>query len=595
MPLVVANHSPHPFVGWKRVVVDRIPPFESGKAPDGTLWVYARAAGLSTVHLDVRVTLEPGEQREIDVANSEKAEFKLPPLPPHLLDWFGGVPNIEGVPMAWVGGEVEGACYSARFRWRSGTLLVADMWVRWYPDTPSTATGEIVVSASNPDVPLLSLQVQDDLTLTWGSAYVMVPGKRDGVLMDAGEHLGDGQARSFPFTLHWANRATHAADWNHAKALASHMVVGHGVTKIYPQGNPVWHRQDDAVADSVGDLSTALQRVASYEAGPLGVTKASTVSGAQEDQMFPGCHAMHHGSGQAEARYLTALRQSLRPCHHLEATGDHLDLSNHPQLVFWDARPHWHRGVSPDRLGKPRDPMGNELNGWWGPDVEHALCQTLTLAARLTPSHALQWQLEHWARIYQLQWTTKTGLSTTQPFAARAIGYEGFLAVNLWDALWDRELAEQVRAHWVERFQRVLQPALQSKWRDIWDVRLDDPRLGAGLWWIPWQQSLGAYGLSLAGRMFSVPAAREIGLRSAMRVVEDAWIKQGERWVSKAQMSATDLSLGTADESFNQFGMCMAPATVLASEPNNAKCASIMQQLKADIWNARKWIPPEVV
>lgn len=592
MPIILANRSAHFFDGWKRVIASAAPSSNAGKCEDGTVWVWAGNTGSHLSVFDVRVTLAPFQQRKFDLHESEPVEFTMPDLPPHLLDWFGGPPCIEGVPMAWLDSQQEGACFKAHFRTRTSTLLVVDLWVRWYPDTPSVATGEVVIAASNPGVPDVVVALQHDLTLSWGTGQVHIPGAAEGVLIERDAWLADGQARSLPFVIGWSNRAATPEDWSRIAALAELGIVGHGVEDLYAQGNPFpiagnhRLRVDQSIAD-------ALQRLHSYEAGPLGVTKASTVTGSQEDQLFPGADAAlsHAYVGHELARYLTALRQSLRPCHHLEADGQHLRVEQHPQLVFWDGRPHWHVGVSPDRLGKPRSPWPDELHGWWGPDVEHALCQTLTLAARTTDSDALQWQLEHWARLYQLQWTTRPGLSTTQTYAARAVGYEGLLACNLWSALRNVETAQRVRTHWTQRFDAVLRPVLSAKWANIWDVRQDDPRLGAGPWWMPWQQALGAYGMHLAAKTFSNDAAATLAHAAALKVVDDAWLHRGGRWVSMPQMPALGQAQANADESFNHFGMCLAPAVVLSANPTHDKARAIYEQLLNDN-NPKVWLPP---
>jgi hypothetical protein len=592
MPIVLGNRCPHFFDGWRRVITSDTHEHLAGKCADGTRWVWAYDLGNDLAAFDVRVQLAPYQQLKIELVDSEPEAFEIAPLPPHLLDWFGGPPCIEGIPMSWVTSAQEGACYKAHFRMRTSTLLLIDLWVRWYPDTPSVAEGEVVIAASNPNVQDVTLHLQDDLNLTWGTAQVNTFGDADGVLMARGSSLADGQARSLPFVMAWGNRATTQADWSRISALNSFGIVGHGVRDLYPQGNP-WPiagnhrlRVEQAIADAV-------VRIHSYDAGPLGVAKASTVTGSQEDQLFPGADAALATGyvGHELARYLTAMRQSLRPCHHLEADGEHLRVEQHPQLVFWDGRPHWHPGVSPDRLGKPRTPYADELHGWWGPDVEHALCQTLTLAARTTPSDALQWQLQHWARIYRLQWTTRPGYSTTQTYAARAVGYECLLACNLWSALRNRDTAQRVRLHWQQRFDTVLRPVLSAKWANIWDVRQDDPRLGVGPWWMPWQQALGAYGMQLAGRTFDSDAATTIAQAAALKVVEDAWVLRSERWLSMPQMPALGQAPATADESFNHFGMCLAPAVVLMNDASHAKSKAIWAQLTSDN-NAKVWLPP---
>jgi len=127
------NQSASCFHGWKRVVVDQQPPHLAGKCEDGTKWVVAGQLTPDTWAVDVWVVLEMQELRSIKL-EGEKWEFTPTPLPPNMLDWFGGPPTIEGVPMAWIEHKQDGASLWAHFRQRTGSLLVIDMWVRWYAD-----------------------------------------------------------------------------------------------------------------------------------------------------------------------------------------------------------------------------------------------------------------------------------------------------------------------------------------------------------------------------------------------------------------------------------------------------------------------------
>ena len=167
-----------------------------------------------------------------------------------------------------------------------------------------------------------------------------------------------------------------------------------------------------------------------------------------------------------------------------------------------------------------------------------------------------------------------------------------------YDTLEDRILAEQVKQNWLARFDRIVQPAVSQAPNSIWDVRTDDPRLGPGAWWIPWQQALGAYGLDLAGLTFNRPAARSLALDAARRVVSDAWLRSADNthWSPVPSQSVSG-NLGKLDDPFQFFGMSMAPAIVAARDPSSelgVKARAIMAQLKNEGTHTpeTQWLPP---
>lgn len=595
--LTAANYSGNAFDGWRRTTIDVEPPAPKGLTTDGTLYVVGHQFGLGLRVVDVKLSLAANGQRSSTLA-ANPTPWTLAPLPADPFAFFGGLPQVAGVGLALLSVDVDGAAYAAHFRARieingpTHVRPVVDLWAQWYPDQPGWCTGEVVVTASDPAVPDVVATVPAGFALTWGSATVLVAGASGNVLVAAGEQLGDGQCRSMPVTLVWPARLRAASEWNSAGATVAQAIAVQGCAHVWPLGNPT--SGADPLAWTRSNFGQAFGQLHAWTSGPLGVNASSNDTGAQEDEVFVGAECAGSTPGAVTVRYLTALRQSARPCHHLERDGGPLILANHPRLVFWDGRPHWSTNVSPDQLGKSRGLTTLDTHGWWGPDVEHAFNDTLTISARLTGSDALQFDLECIARVYLLQWTVQPGLSTSQPYAGRAIGWEALLVCDCWWTLRDRGLAAAVRERWLARLDAVLLPQLSTKPSDIWDVRVDDPRLGTGPWWIPWQASVGAYGMDLGGRTFGRADARALALRAARRVVTDAWVLNGGRWTSRAQESF-DGTRGTADESFNLFGMPMSVATVLLADPTDARAKAIWQQLQVDARGGNKWFPPELV
>ena len=585
----VANFAPLPFHGWHRATIDVLPKVKAGtsKADDGTpvRWVLGRTVGRDARVVDLLLDLPAGSTRTIDLANAEPLDFARGRLP--LADLLGTA-AIGGAPLQVVSVQEDGAGWLAHLQGRVGPMLHLDLWGVWYPDMPGVVAGEAVLTASNPAVPDVIAVAPANLTLTWGSAYVSVLGG-SATLMAEGDTIADGQARSWPVTLVWPALLDKAA-WRSVGAVLDRAIAANGIAKLYPEGSPSY--VGDALAWSRQHRAAAIRRLGTWEDGPLGVAAYSGRTGAQDDQVWPLGVAMAGvpSLGCEQVGYFVALGQSRRPCHHLERNGDLLRLAEHPQLVAWDGRAHWHRGVSPDQLGKARSLTTNDTNGWFGPDVEHDFFGYLYVAHRIYGSPALQWQLQAQARVYLLQWTVRDGLSTSQPYAARAWGWEGILAVRLYEALDDRVLAEQVKARWQARWDTILRPAAAG---EVWDIRIDDPRLGAGPWWIPWQQAVGAYGLELAGRWFDRPAAREAALRGARAVVARAWRQENGRWLC-CEQQAVD-GRGVFGGSFRLFGMCIAPQIVLMHEPGHAKARAILDSLLADTnGGAHPWLVPGV-
>ena len=578
----VANFSSGRYLGWYRTTTDaRIP--KSGTI-DGVRYVMGRRIGIVARCIDLWLDLEPGDLHELDPSRAIAGEFEPPPVPnPTDL----GVPSIAGVPLAVVSIDRDGAGFSGHFRARTSPMLCVDLWAHYYPGQ-WWARGTVVVTASNCAVPDMAEVVPHGFILRFGDAACIVPGQPNmsAPLMPEGTVLADGQARSFPVTFVWWSRLFAPSGFSSASAVAHLQIGANGIDRPYGDPYPMLQGGVQPLAWSYRHLPGAIASLHRWEPEPgVGPNMRSSDTGAQADQLFPGAEcAGVRGVGAEIVRYLVALSQSRRPCHHLEPDGNLLDLSRHPGLLMWDGRAH--DRISRDQLGKPRPLLDTETNGWWGPDVEHWLMGNLCLAYLLTGDPALEWQLQAQARVYLCQWTAAPGLATSSAYAARAIGYEALNNLRLWQLLSPIAWRGAVAGRWHERWIDILVSATE---RDIWDIRRDDPRLGAGEWWMPWQQAVGAYGVYVSG-------GHDHGYHAALRVVNDAWTLVGNRWVSIPVAPVG--RQGTPDESWNLFAMPLAAAVVLREDPTNARARSIWEQCVAD-WRAGKggetcWLPPEV-
>ncbi|HEU4418659.1 MAG TPA: hypothetical protein VFT55_06945, partial [Planctomycetota bacterium] len=453
-----------------------------------------------------------------------------------------------------------------------------DLWLHWCPDEP-WARGEVMVTCSNPNVPHMGDVIGQNFTLRFGNAVVLVPGRAaNEPLLDEGTQFGDGQARTLPVTLLWPNHFEHIQHW--CSAVAIEKVGAVGISRLLPQGNPRLPPGLDPVAWAEARRDESIRRLHTWEAALRGPNRRSGDTGQQPDQTFvAGEPLAPNGAGAEQVIYFAALKMSARPCHHLEANGSQLSAA-HPNLVLWDSRPHI-VGVSPDQLGKPRHQNESvETSGWAGADVEHWFHNNTVAAARLTGSPAIQHLLSMQARLYPYQWTTNPILQhQSVPFAARAVGWEGIMAVHLWTNLEDRALACATKEHWLERATLVLVPQLGTLPGDVWDWRRDN-RIGPGWRWVPWQQAVGAYGLDLAGEVLGHAGARDVALRAARAVIRDAYWWNGVRWTTR-DMVALDEGLVTSGH-YDFFGTPLAIATVLRHEPENAQAREIWNQVLAE-------------
>ncbi|MBL8752600.1 MAG: hypothetical protein JNK15_04810 [Planctomycetes bacterium] len=591
----IANHSPLPFHGWKRTTVDVLPPHPSGTV-GGATYVLGRPVGLDTHVVDVRVALAPFQTAVLDLAQAQPAAFVRAPFGT-AISAFGGTTRIAGLPMTLLEVVDDGAGYTCHWRRRTIPMIAVDVWCTWYPDQPGLCSGEAAITASNPTVPDLAAWLPAGMPLQLGDALTLTTNGTLGTLLPVDTHFADGQSRLQPVTFVWPARLPAVQDWLDAIVTANYLVGACGLQRLHADGNPSYPTGFDPHAWANGNYLESVRRLHTDEEPVVGPTKMSSVTGRQEDQTFVRGEALLPGGVGAEwIAYLNALRLGARPCHHLEEDGRPLDLPLHvnPRLVFWDGRPHWSPVLSPDRLGKPATITPDDAKLWWGPDVEHWFMNTLAAATRLTGSPACQWLLGHQARIYRLQCTTDPTLATSQPFAARAVGWEGMLAVHLYRELEDRPMANAVRLHWQDRVTNVILPAYQNRQYGVWDPRLDDPRLGKGWWWIPWQQAVGAYGLDLGCAVLGPAAGRPVALAAAQVVLAQSFALQNGVWVNRAAVAFDGRF--HQDSSMYLFGTPLAPAVVLRHLPNDPVARSIWNQMHADATGTEHtaWFAPGV-
>ena len=590
--LTLTNYGAEKFQGWLRTTSDfwQEGDFTSPLALGDMLIVPGREIGFGVRTVDVLCTLNPGETKVIpmeDCKPLDSLDFLDTPLQEIK------APSIDDVRMKLVSCIRDGA--HTLYHWNlaadSSLTLYApqcDVWAWSVVGEPHLLQGEVLVTYSNPSSQANTYLNHVDFKLEFEGGITAFDRLKFAPIIKAGETFADGQARALPFsTLFPANLLGQSAQVYQTANLKINKVVGaHGLKDIWPLGSGRSNIKGDKLAWINNKIPATLKSLFDWSNPGVGPASRSTNTGAQEDQFFVGGEIDDTPLGNLP-RYYAALGQFKRPCHHLEKDGNPLNIDGHPDLVMWNARPHYDTRVSKDQLGKTTSLKESQANGWWGPDEEHFLINTLFVAARTTGSPALQRQLEQNAINWYFQKTLNPALATTRPGAARAVGYEGWAAFLFWHGLENRELANRVIERAKDRVRLVLLPKLKAKVAidGVWDARKDVPSLGSGRWWMCWQQGVGAYGLYRIAELVGDNEAMEFAVESAKVVIEKAYHKPegSEGWMAYYSMCLDDNRVTASN--YADFGCPLA----LAICPDEEKIKSLLE------FGLGKWTCPTLL
>ena len=224
----VKNHSNNHFTGWYRTKTD-VPVLEIG----GVNWLRGRPIGLDTHAIDVYLDLGPQESVDVDLSSPVTLQDlpDRPVWPRDILGFFGGMPMINLTPMLLVSLQVDGAAVRAHFRTRVYEMLVIDVWFRWYPGQV-WVEGEYQCTASNPGSQLMGIRAPA-ISLTFGCGFLSAAGRSDNLLLDVGQYMADGRARSVPFSILFTEQVRTTSQFSSFSALGALGLAGHGVENIW--------------------------------------------------------------------------------------------------------------------------------------------------------------------------------------------------------------------------------------------------------------------------------------------------------------------------------------------------------------------------
>jgi hypothetical protein len=449
----IENFTGNRVKGWIKTNTDFNFSFDSGNIGEFR-FVKGIKSGLDTNNLHIYADLLPYECKVLDLEQLTYERVKLSNFPGW--EFFGGLPKVNGMGMEIISSEFNGNSLQSEWKGRLGRMFHVTLFTRWYEDNPYLVHGEVIVTCSNPSVPDLVDTIPPDFRVTFGDSIVFIPGKQfNSTVINGGETFADGQCWPLPIFFAWPRNMTVGKEneaWAYVSAVVNLQIGAVALKKLYRSGNPKYNPSFNPRVWARNLFQDSVRRMHTWEAGLLGPNKRSGETGGQEDQVYVRGEALlPNGVAASIVTYLAALQLGRRPCHRLEFDGRIATIQNHPSGRYWDGTIHWHSGVSTDRFGKVGLITQTQTKDWWGPDVEHWLYNTLMAGARITGSDACQRLLEHQGNVYQFQWTHMGG-ATSQMYAPRAVGWEGWMVLNLWFNLKNRQLASLVKDNYIHLF-----------------------------------------------------------------------------------------------------------------------------------------------
>ena len=626
VPVHYGNLTTKQFTGWQRATVDVLPTANGGSNVGGsTKYLLGQQRG-SVRSLSLYVTTTSGQKATVDLNSlTGAAPIPLTPTPAQLAEI--GQPVIAGVNMTLVESGMDGMFWTSYWRARVGTMFVVHLWTWWVPGQ-GWAEGTMIVQCSNPSVTNLDDHIPSSFVLAWSgteTGTVYVPGITPGAtILTAGTRFANGQCRAYPVVVAWSTLLSGTVANDSADAVQQQKMSVLGVQELWPDlGNPVAYTGFDPASFLSSNFAAELTRLHDWTASPHGIIAHGTSTGGEGDQIFVGEYAVSGQDSLLSDKFmrLVGLLNCRRPCHHAEADGSLLNLYGHPNLRIWQGIPFYQ---STDQLGKTGqigewDGEGVWPYTWFGPWVEHWLCNSTAIACRITGDPGLQWILRNWMRISY--WDQSANGTTNDGFwATRAAGYEGIFGYHCHYGLWDETERAFFDTHKLARLNLLVTQVTGgvggATRPEMWQVISGDTRLigtpplyndgtGRDPNWLAYQQGL-VWGTYLLARTLGHSGAMAIALTAATSVVDRAfaylpatnmWDKgwdflqyDGLNSVPLIQGAGAHRALGQGTWVWHFIGL----GVVLWDNPNHARAKGIADAYLTYTGGGSKWMPPNL-
>lgn len=480
------NRSSSTFDGWMPLNTDTLALGADAAGKSGGYFVHhGKATGLNTRMVDILVRMEPNTGFGLSTVTIDNSQtFPVPEVPP---EYFGGSPTFDGVAMTLVSTTNDGRGVVRHWRMRhpSEERFLIQMWGRHYPGEP-WMRAEILIVHNHIDRPELAVEWPGGV-LAYGNGQLTLMGSSltDGRLVEVDTTFYDGQGRAIPALWAWPNRyRSNPDDSSSVAALRTFLVDGHGITRLYPDGN-AFERLGQQNWGTTG-VSNTFSKLHDWSVDPDGVVKSSNPTGYQPEWGFNISHPTYRVDALPKA-YALACMHAKKPNHYYEVNGDILDIQTKSgatfsanSVRFLGCRPAL-SGVTLPILGKFSDlnlsagtGVGG-VNGWNGYGEQHYWASSLHEGTRFKGTPMLLHIQEMHAVIWLGRWFSNASFGSYFNLGSSRSNLMGMkMAVECYSNMRNRALADAIAARCATRsvvangaFEDMLEPPSTNA---IWEV-----------------------------------------------------------------------------------------------------------------------------
>lgn len=166
----VSNLSSHSWHGWVRTTLTTPPPYSAGWTVSSfdVVWVVGEQVNEGEWPLDIRLSLLPGQVRDVALPPMAPVTRPLPRLPLEPVAGWGGMPKLNDSYFHWSDFSVDGAgvrwkCHASHQVWHATMEFV------WYPETQGFLEAVVRIRAADFAHPALQYSLATPLVLSWGT------------------------------------------------------------------------------------------------------------------------------------------------------------------------------------------------------------------------------------------------------------------------------------------------------------------------------------------------------------------------------------------------------------------------------------------